>query len=242
MHRRFVYNLPMRLSLFVVVLAACGGSTPAGDDDEPPVGGTCEAAPADATGEATFYDATGAGNCSFDPSPGDLRVAAMNAVDYGTADWCGGCVEVDGPDGSVVVRIVDQCPGCAKGDIDLSREAFGMIAPLSAGRVPITWREVACEVTGPIAYHFQEGSNPFYTSVQLRNHTYPIAKFEAQVDGAYVEIARKEYNYFVAEDGLGDGPFAFRVTDVRGHVLEDAAVALGDDESRSGASQFPRCP
>ena len=230
----------MRLSSVVVMLAACGSTSV--EDDVTPVGGTCEAAPAEATGEATFYDATGAGNCSFDPSPGDLRVAAMNAADYDTADWCGGCVEVDGPDGSVVVRIVDQCPGCAKGDIDLSREAFGMIAPLSAGRVPITWREVACNVTGPIAYHFQEGSNPFYTSVQVRSHTYPIAKLEAQVDGAYVEIARKEYNYFVAEAGLGDGPFAFRVTDARGHVLEDAAGALGDDESRNGTSQFPLCP
>ncbi len=231
----------MRALSLLLVLAACDGGS-AGDDDEPPVGGLCEAAPADATGEATFYDATGAGNCSFDPSPGNLLVGAMNAADYGTADYCGGCVEVDGPDGSVVVRIVDQCPGCAKGDVDLSREAFGMIAPLSAGRVEITWREVACEVSGPIAYHFQEGSNPFYTSVQIRNHTYPIAKLEASVDGAYVEIARKEYNYFVADDGLGDGPFAFRVTDTRGHVLEDGAVELGDDESRSGAAQFPRCP
>lgn len=231
----------MRFTL-LMLLAACGGSSSGGDDDDPPVGGMCEAAPADATGEATFYDATGAGNCSFDPSPNDLNVGAMNASDYGTADWCGGCVEVDGPDGSVVVRIVDQCPGCAKGDIDLSREAFGKIAPLSAGRVEITWREVPCEVSGPIAYHFQEGSNAFYTSMQIRNHRYPIAKLEAQVDGAYVEIARKEYNYFVADDGLGDGPYALRVTDVRGHVLEDDGIALGDDESRSGTAQFPLCP
>lgn len=222
----------------MVALAACGGSN--GDDDE--VGGSCEAAPADATGEATFYDATGAGNCSFDPSPEDLLVAAMNQADYGTADWCGGCALVDGPDGSVTVRIVDQCPGCAKGDIDLSREAFAMIAPLSAGRVDITWREVPCAVSGSIAYHFQEGSNPFYTAIQLRNHRYPIAKLEAEVDGAYVAIARKEYNYFVAEDGLGDGPYALRTTDVRGHLLEDSDIALGDDETRSGTAQFPLCP
>lgn len=230
----------MRLAtLLSIVLVACGGST-GGDDDV--IGGTCEAAPGDATGEATFYDATGAGNCGFDPSPGDLMVAAMNAADYGTADWCGGCVAIDGPDGSIVVRIVDQCPGCAKGDLDLGREAFAMIAPLSAGRVPITWRETPCEVTGPIAYHFKDGSNPFYAAIQLRNHRYPIAKLEAVKGGAYTAIERVEYNYFVDASGLGDGPYDLRVTDVRGHVLEDTGIALGDNVTRTGTAQFPLCP
>lgn len=96
-----------------------------------------------------------------------------------------------------------------------------MIAPLSAGRVEITWRQVACEVSGPIAYHFKDGVNPFYAAIQLRNHRYPIAKVEVERDGAYVEIARLEYNYFVEASGLGDGPYALRVTDTRGHVLED---------------------
>jgi expansin (peptidoglycan-binding protein) len=225
--------------LTLLLFAACDDGS---IDETDPIGGSCEAAPADATGEATFYDATGAGNCSFDPSPGDLLVGAMNATDYGTADWCGGCVEVDGPDGSVVVRIVDQCPGCAKGDVDLSREAFAMIAPLSAGRVDITWREAPCEVDGPVEYHFQDGANEFYTALQLRNHRYPIATLEAEVDGAYREIERLEYNYFVEPDGLGDGPYKLRVTDVRGHVLEDDGIELGDDVSRSGAAQFPLCP
>jgi hypothetical protein len=33
------------------------------------------------TGEGTYYNATGAGNCSFDPSPQNLMVAALNQVD-----------------------------------------------------------------------------------------------------------------------------------------------------------------
>ncbi len=228
----------MRTVILAMLLVACGSES-TGDDD---VGGSCEAAPADASGEATFYDATGAGNCSFDASPNDLLVGAMNHADYGIADWGGGCVEVDGPDGSVVVRIVDQCPGCARGDIDLSREAFGQIAELSAGRVPITWREVPCEVSGPISYHFKDGTNPFYTAIQIRNHRYPIAKLEVEVDGAFQEIARVDYNYFVDDSGLGDGPYNLRVTDTRGHALEDTGIELGDDVSRPGTSQFPSCP
>jgi expansin len=229
----------MRFAIIVMLsaLGGCGGS-----DDGLPPGRSCEAAPAEASGEGTYYAATGAGNCSFDATPNDLMVAAMNAVDYGTADWCGACVEVDGPDGSVTVRIVDQCPECAHGDLDLSPEAFGMISPLAVGRIPITWRETPCTVTGPIAYHFKDGANAYWTAIQIRNHRYPIAKLEAQdPSGTYHDISRVEYNFFVEETGLGAGPYALRVTDTRGHVIEDEGVSLGDDVTRTGATQFPLC-
>ena len=232
-------SLPRRAlgAVFIVATAACGG---AGDDDLP--GGTCDAVPAEASGEGTYYAATGAGNCSFDPTPSDLMVAAMNAVDYRTAAWCGACLEVTGPDGTVTVRVVDQCPECAEGDLDLSQEAFERIAPLAAGRVPITWRAVACEVTGPLAYHFKDGANPFWTAIQVRNHRYPIATLEALRGDLYFELERLDYNYFVASSGLGVGPYRLRVTDQRGHVVEDTGIELGDDVTREGAGQFPACP
>ncbi len=67
------------------------------------------------TGRATYYAATGDGNCSFGPSPGDLMVAAISHQDYGNPDpegnpsagpaavYCGAYVEVFGELGSVVV-------------------------------------------------------------------------------------------------------------------------------------------
>lgn len=221
--------------LAVVAFLGCGG------DDGITPGGSCEAAPGDAAGEATYYDADGTGNCSFDASS-DLMVAAMNGVDYNTAAWCGACLEVTGPNGTVVVRVVDQCPECAHGDLDLSPQAFERIAPLIEGRVAITWHEVACDVTGPIEYHFKDGANQWWTAVQIRNHRYPIGKVEAQQDGAWRAIPRVDYNYFVESSGLGPGPYALRVTDTRGHVIEDAAIALGDNVTRAGTSQFPLCP
>ena len=217
-------------------MAACCGSGKEKYD-----AAACREPPPEASGEATYYDADGSGNCSFDPG-GDLMVAAMNDPDYDTAAWCGGCVEVDGPAGTVIVRIVDRCPGCASGDLDLSREAFAQIADINAGRVPITWRAAACDVSGPIQYRFKEGSNPFWTAIQIRNHRYPIAKVEAQVDAAWHAIPRLDYNYFVESSGLGAGPYTLRVTDTRGHVIEDSGIALGDNVTRPGASQFAVCP
>jgi expansin (peptidoglycan-binding protein) len=230
----------VRRILVLCFAIGCGGG--GGGDDSSIPGGSCSDAPAEASGEGTYYDADGTGNCSFDASPNDLLVAAMNAADYNTAAWCGACLEVSGPNGSVVVRVVDQCPGCAHGDLDLSPQAFQMLSPLSAGRIPITWHEVACNVSGPIAYHFKDGANAYWTAIQIRNHRYPIATVEAMDASGWHDIPRLSYNYFVEESGLGPGPYALRVTDTRGHMVEDPAIALGDNVTRTGADQFPSCP
>src|SRR5690606_1312697 len=133
------------------------------------------------SGEGTYYAADGSGNCSCDPSPDDLMVAALNTPDYHGSMLCGAYIEVTGPRGSVVVRVVDRCPECAAGDVDLSPQAFERIAALSAGRVPITWRLLSPVLSGPIVYRFKEGSNPWWTAVQIRNHRNPIYKVEAQI-------------------------------------------------------------
>lgn len=226
---------------FALVLMSCG-SCGGGSSTQDAALGNCTEAPAMKSGQGTYYDADGSGNCSFDPSPADLMVAAINAPDYDRAAWCGACLEVTGPSGTVTVRVVDQCPGCAAGDLDLSREAFTLISPLSAGRVPITWRSVACNVAGPIAYHFKDGSNAFWTAIQVRNHRYPIAKLEV-VDGTSTnDLGRVDYNYFIETAGLGAGPYSLRVTDTRGHVVEDTGITLGDAVTRAGMAQFPACP
>lgn len=223
--------------------SGAGTSTSGPGGGGPPIDPGCDGDATIHDGEATYYDfADGSGNCGFPATPNDLMVAAMNHTDYANSAACGACVEITGPSGSVTVRIVDRCPECPQGDIDLSPEAFEKIAALSAGRVPISWKYVACDVMGPVVYHFKDGSNPYWTAIQMRNHTYAIAKLEAaDAGGTYAEIGRVDYNYFVADGGLGDGPYKLRVTDVAGHVIEDEGIALGDDVDRPGTKQFPVC-
>lgn len=96
------------------------------------------------SGEATYYATGGAGACGLKPRANDLMVAAMNKPQYAKS-VCGKCAQVTGPKGTTVkVRIVDLCPGCRRGDLDLSKQAFGAIAALSTGRVRITWHFVPC--------------------------------------------------------------------------------------------------
>jgi expansin (peptidoglycan-binding protein) len=224
-----------------LAVVACGKSKSSGNDSSGSGSAACTAAPAGETGQATYYNADGTGACSFDAGS-DFLIAAMNATDYGTATWCGGCVDVTGPQGHVVVRIVDECPGCSQGSLDLSETAFGMISPLSAGRVAISWHQVDCPVSGPIAYQFQSGSSQFYTAIQLRNTRYPQLTLSAvDSSGSATPLPRQSYNYFVASSGLGPGPYTLRVTDDRGQAIEDTNIALATSGAQPGSAQFPSC-
>jgi expansin len=236
----------------LLILSACGstgslhgsGGSGAGGSGSavttgPGIDPTC-ADPVDHAGDATFYDADGSGNCSFDPT-GDLMIGAMNHADYADSAACGACAHLVGPSGEVTVKIVDQCPGCDVGDIDLSPEAFSKIADTSLGRVEMHWKYVACDVNGPLVYHFKEGSNQWWTAVQIRSSRYAIAKVEVEKDGQYVEVQRLDYNYFVDDAGMGPGPYSFRVTDVKGSVVEDHGIPFVEAGDSSGEAQLPVC-
>lgn len=189
-------------------------------------------------GIATFYAATGAGNCSFDASPGDLNVAAMNAPQWDNSAVCGMCVRVEGPRGQVTVRIVDQCPECATGHLDLSREAFAAIADPVDGRVSVRWQPVSCEVQGAVVYRFKEGSSQWWTGLQVRNTRVPVRSLEVQQGTAWVNVPRQDYNFFVQSSGLGVGPYTLRITGSDGQQLVESGVMLRDSGDVQGTVQF----
>jgi len=192
------------------------------------------------TGEATHYAADGTGKCSFaKPATTPLLVAAASHADYASVASCGTCVVVVGPDeAEILVRVVDRCPACKPGDLDLSHDAFELLAPLAKGRIPIRWLPVPCDVDGTLAYHFKPGSNAQWAAIQVRNHRYPIAALAVQTKGGLVPLERTDYNFFVGK-ALGPGPYTLRVTDARGQTHVDTGV-IGPDHT--GSAQLPWCP
>ncbi|MDC0684408.1 expansin EXLX1 family cellulose-binding protein [Sorangium atrum] len=97
------------------------------------------------SGDGTFYDpSVGVGACGFEVPGADAYVAALNPDQFAEGAACGRCIEVHGPDGSVVVRVIDLCPSCASGSVDLGQGPFREIADPDQGRVPITWDFVDC--------------------------------------------------------------------------------------------------
>lgn len=235
----------MDLRLPIALLVGCQTPDPADFGLEParPLATlACDALPS-GQGDGTWYDADGHGACLLDPPPDDepLLVAAMNADDWHGSLPCGACANVEGPEGSVQVRIVDLCPECVAGDLDLSPDAFERIAPLVDGRVPITWELVPCDADGPISWRFKDGSNPWWVAVQVRDHRQPVARVQVDLDGRWMDLERTDWNHFEAPDGLGDGPFRLRALDVHGAALVDDAVPLLDDDVAEGPGQFPAC-
>jgi expansin (peptidoglycan-binding protein) len=190
------------------------------------------------SGIATWYDATGEGNCGYDASPNDMDVAAMDMPEFANSAMCGACAEVDGPQGTVRVRIVDICPECPAGHLDLSKQAFAKISPVDTGRVQTQWRLVSCVVSGPVKYRIKEGSNPDWAAIQVRNHRLPIAKFEWMRNGSWVEVKRESYNYFVENSGMGPGPVKVRITATDGQTLVDTLPEIKSEQIYDGAAQF----
>ena len=231
------------LSAFVMATLLCVACSEESVTTKPTEVPGCPDAPLIHSGEATFYTfASGAGNCMFDSTPNDLMVGAINNTDYAGSALCGACAMVTGPRGTITIRIVDRCPECPQGNIDLSPLAFSLIADTSLGRVPIHWQLIECGVTGPIVYHFKDGSNQWWTAVQVRNHRYPVRSLEYLTpQHTYKLVNRVDYNYFVEPAGMGPGPYTFRVTDMYGHTLVDTAIVPVENGDVSGRAQFPPC-
>lgn len=89
------------------------------------------------SGEMTYYEA-GLGACGYTNSNNDY-IAALNGAMY-SLDKCGCNANVCHGSKCIDVKIVDKCPGCAEGDLDVTPTAFAALTgSLSAGRVAITW-------------------------------------------------------------------------------------------------------
>ena len=196
------------------------------------------------SGEGTYYDLADSnlGNAMLNDVRGEHYYAAMNTSDYNDAMLAGAYVEVTGPKGSVDVYIVDRLSEGAKGDIDLDPKAFEKIADKSDGRVQITWKIIPFDdaATKNMSFRFKDNDyNPYFSEIQIIDQKYPIYSLEFLKDSEYVEIPRTEYNYFKYENGLGESPYTFRITDIYGHVVIEENIDLSSGTLTSGTVQFP---
>jgi expansin (peptidoglycan-binding protein) len=138
----------------------------------------------------------------------------------------------------ITVRIVDLCPECEMGHLDLSQEAFAKIADPSAGNVPITWSVVPCDVSGNLSYEYKDGTSQWWTAIQVRNSRRVVQGMEWMASGAWTPINRTDYNYFVVDSGVGPNPIQVRITAVTGEQLMDMLPAPASAVAVPGNVQF----
>ncbi|MFC4506426.1 MULTISPECIES: expansin EXLX1 family cellulose-binding protein [Streptomyces] len=192
-------------------------------------------------GVATSYDVgNGDGACSYGPTS-DVMTAAMNTADYETSKACGAYVSVRAASGtSITVRITNECPApCQPGQLDLSQQAFAKLAPLSAGRIPISWSLLSPADAGTISVRYKTGSTQYWCGIQAIGHRNPLARLELRTGSGWTALPRTEYNYFLSEQGTGCGG-AIRLTDIYGEQLTLDALPVRADAVQPTGAQFTR--
>lgn len=209
-----------------VALAVQSGAAPA--CAAPPTGSATH------KGKATFYDSQGGGgNCSNVSAPSNRLYVALSPSEYADAAACGGYLDVTGPKGKVRVLIMDQCPECAAGHIDLSKEAFAKIADPVQGIVSVTYKAVINpSLPGPLTFRIKEGASRYWFAVLVGNHGNPLRSVEVKSGSTWRKTARKDYNYWLYESGLGSGPYTIRVTDVYGQQATATGVKMAPEQTQ----------
>ncbi|GAA4469875.1 expansin EXLX1 family cellulose-binding protein [Phytohabitans houttuyneae] len=206
------------------VLTLRSGPTPA--CAAPPTGSTVH------RGKATFYDSKGeGGNCSYVSAPDDRLYVALGPSEYSAGAACGGYLDVTGPKGKVRVLIMDQCPECQPGHLDLSKEAFARIANPVDGVVSISYKAASNPtLPGPLSFRIKEGASRYWFAALVVNHGNPLRSVEVRSGSTWRATERAEYNYWIYESGLGPGPYTIRITDVYGQRATATGIKMAPEQ------------
>eukprot|EP00833_Pecoramyces_ruminatium_P005733 jgi/Orpsp1_1/1179765/evm.model.c7180000070683.1 len=135
--------------------------------------------PLSGQGDITYYGEGGSDPAPTDAyggSPGACALAprnknyfaALNYVQYGeyanpnNSVVCGRCVKLVYGSNEVVVEIVDKCPVCPSGDVDIAPTAFiELFGSKDIGRVHnVKWYEVSCDELGKNKGYSNSNTNP----------------------------------------------------------------------------------
>jgi expansin len=171
-------------------------------------------------GIATHYgpDAPGFA-CSFVEPTRTGRTTALGPAQFSGADACGMVLKVSGPRGTARVKVTNLCPECPKGHLDLTDEAFRKVGDLPDGRIDIRYKVVTNpKLAGPLTVRVKEGSSRYWLALLVDHHGNPLTSVSVSADGgSWQPLRRTDYNYWLAESGVGPGPFSVRVRDNQGH-------------------------
>ena len=184
---------------------------------------------ASGAGIATHYVLqAGGGNCSYPGPPANHLFVALSAPEYDSAAPCGSYLLVKGPRGSVRVEVIDQCPECKAGHIDLSEAAFAKLAPLVKGIIGVSYHTIANPpLPAPVAFLVKNGSSRYWLALVVMNTGNAIASVQLETaPGRWLKLAHLNWNAWIAQHGAGPGPYTVRVTDKLGHQVTIHDVAL----------------
>ncbi|ENH73023.1 Expansin-like protein 2 [Fusarium oxysporum f. sp. cubense race 1] len=188
---------------------------------------------ASVSGSSTFYGGNLAGgNCMFSTYtlPSGILGTAFSGQKWDNSANCGACIEVTGPSGTIKAMIVDKCPECDPGHLDLFPDAFKAVGGTD-GIVKTSYKFVECGITTPLMLHNKEGTSANWFSIQVVNANEPVKSVQVSTDGGstWKSTERKDYNFFENPAGFGKTSVDVKVTSSTGKrvVVKNVGVTAG---------------
>ncbi|GMF31341.1 unnamed protein product [Phytophthora fragariaefolia] len=179
-------------------------------------------------GDGTSYTLgqVSSGNCNFMSA---IPSASNNYVALNQAQWdslgnCGRCIEVSCIDKqctvqnkTAVVQVLDRCPECAHGALDLSPTVYKEITGLDPNRLTVRWRFVDCPDAGTLQVCLKEGSNPNWIAIQPTNGVVGVKS--VTVNGGATTMLDGAYYYVATTSGADLSAVKVSITSVNGDVI-----------------------
>lgn len=139
-----------------------------------------------------------------------------------------------------LLQIVDKCPECDKGHLDLFQDAFAALDSPSKGIIDTSYNFVPCpKVSGPLTIHTKSGVSQYWFSAQVVNANRRTSKLEVSTDGkSWKAATRTEYNFFEIPSGVGASKASIRVTSEDGKSVVVKDVPMQADVSTKGPSNY----
>ncbi|KAK8040082.1 RlpA-like double-psi beta-barrel-protein domain-containing protein-containing protein [Apiospora rasikravindrae] len=200
-------------------------------------------AAAGTTGTSTFYGGNlQGGTCSFSTYslPSGIYGTAFSGSAWNNGAKCGSCLEVTAKGKTIKVMVVDQCPECEPGHLDLFENAWKALSPSSSDPMTTSWTEVPCGITSPLVLHNKSGTSSHWFSMQVVNANEAVAKLEVSTDGGktWQGTKRQPYNFFENSSGFGADKQTVRVTSASGKTVTVQNVGVESDSQIKAASNF----
>jgi expansin (peptidoglycan-binding protein) len=211
-------------------------------------GPACAAPPSTAAskGTATFYDlGDGTGNCSFPAAPANGLFVALGPSQYAAGAACGTYLDVTGPKGKVRVKVIDSCPECEPGHLDLSRTAFKKIGAEVDGIIPITYETVKNPDLGggALSVRIKEGASQYWFAALIDNHGNQLTSVKvASGGGSFRTTHREDYNYWIIDSGAGPGPYKIKVSDVYGRSATVTGITMSPGRTQKTSNHLVGTP
>ncbi|KAG3112033.1 hypothetical protein PI124_g10517 [Phytophthora idaei] len=207
-----------------------------------------------AVASAEYYEGDGtsytlgdisSGNCNFMSAipTASTNYAALNNDQWDNLANCGRCAEVSCIDDqcadqttTAIVQILDRCPECSSGDLDLSPTVFKHITGSDPSRLTIRWKFVDCPNPGNIEVCLKSGSNGYYVAVQPTNTLVGVET--VTINGESTTMVDSAYYYLIESTSDVDlTSVAVSITSVEGETVE-GTYSLTADECVDTNQQF----